>query len=127
MLTNGESANSREGPTAETSRPLSPDDDHQLLFDQIATATERCELVSRRAQRRHPETSEPARRVDVADFRFNPHVHGAAHSVANLCGPASRYRAGSRSEDEDIRPIRRRSRKGKRRKVDGRLDHSRFT
>ena len=45
----GESANSREGPTAETSRPLSPDDDHQLLFDQIATATERCELVSRRA------------------------------------------------------------------------------
>ena len=49
MLTNGESANSREGPTAETSRPLSPDDDHQLLFDQIATATERCELVSRRA------------------------------------------------------------------------------
>ena len=42
-------ANSREGPTAETSRPLSPDDDHQLLFDQIATATERCELVSRRA------------------------------------------------------------------------------
>ena len=36
-------------PTAETSRPLSPDDDHQLLFDQIATATERCELVGRRA------------------------------------------------------------------------------
>lgn len=33
-------ANSREGPTAETSLPLSPDDDHQLLFDQIATATD---------------------------------------------------------------------------------------